>query len=382
MAGGNDIRDNLKVPMALRVLYINCGDDQLAGSEVSLLGMLDMLRPAGDAWVYCNSPVLADAARARGAEAEVIPMAVLSPWGRLGRDLHEYRRAVAALRSVIRRVRPDLIHANMLWANQLAVAAAVGTGTPVLCHVRAEVIRSGVELSLCRFAFGVLAASKYVAQAVERSIGTGRVDVFYDPVECDDPVEIPRTIEADPAVVVVSRLSKEKGVDRALELLAWLIRQGYRNGMVLIGDGAEMPNLRQQCLRLNLTDRVQFRGYQARPFAELPVSSVLLVPSRREGFGRVVIEAALRGIPALVCRTGGLPETVASGEAGYILDDLESEESRRRALGILRNTRSLRAMSEKAAAFARKEFGAADRAQQLLSIYHQYSRTAGGHGDR
>ena len=52
----------LKVLMALRVLYLNCGDDMLAGSEQSLLGMLDMIQGRCQAWVCCNSPTLARAA--------------------------------------------------------------------------------------------------------------------------------------------------------------------------------------------------------------------------------------------------------------------------------------------------------------------------------
>jgi glycosyltransferase involved in cell wall biosynthesis len=361
-------------PSQLRVLYVSYGGGFLGGSEQSLLGLVDMVQGAGcRAWVCCNSHVLAEAVAEHGAEAIVMPVTALSPWGRFGHDLQEFRRAVAALRGVIRRVRPHVIHANTIWPTQMAVVAAMGR-TPVICHVRGEVIRLGIELSLCRFASGVLAVSQHVADDLVRRLGQRRVETFYNPIECDDSADSPRTFAGDPAVVVVSRLSPEKGIDRALDVYDWLLRQGYTGELILIGDGSEMSSLRQQCERLGLNGRVQFRGFQDRPFAELPASSVLLVPSRREGFGRVVIEAALRGVPAIVCRTGGLPETVSFGQTGYIVDELESEDSRRRVLAILRDGAQLQTTSEKAIAFARSGFRLVDKTRQLLSVYNRVAK--------
>ncbi|HVC47840.1 MAG TPA: glycosyltransferase family 4 protein [Terracidiphilus sp.] len=48
-------------------------------------------------------------------------------------------------------------------------------------------------------------------------------------------------------------------------------------------------------------------------------SDLFLLPSRAEAFGVVVAEAAAFGLPALVCRTGGLTETVRNGETGFLL---------------------------------------------------------------
>jgi hypothetical protein len=48
-------------------------------------------------------------------------------------------------------------------------------------------------------------------------------------------------------------------------------------------------------------------------------SDLFVLPSRAEAFGVVVAEAAAFGLPALVCRTGGLTETVREGETGFLL---------------------------------------------------------------
>ena len=53
---------------------------------------------------------------------------------------------------------------------------------------------------------------------------------------------------------------------------------------------------------------------------ELDESTVLVLPSRSEGMGRVVVEAQLRGRAVVASRVGGLPDLVAAGENGLLVE--------------------------------------------------------------
>lgn len=48
---------------------------------------------------------------------------------------------------------------------------------------------------------------------------------------------------------------------------------------------------------------------------------VILVPSRKEGFGLVVLEANSLGIPAIGYDVGGLRDSIIEGENGFLMDD-------------------------------------------------------------
>jgi glycosyltransferase involved in cell wall biosynthesis len=49
-------------------------------------------------------------------------------------------------------------------------------------------------------------------------------------------------------------------------------------------------------------------------------STLLTLPSRSEGFGRVVVEAFCRGRPVVAARVGGIPDLVRDGENGLLVD--------------------------------------------------------------
>jgi mannosyltransferase len=91
-------------------------------------------------------------------------------------------------------------------------------------------------------------------------------------------------------------------------------------------------------------------------------NSILVAPSRGEGFGLVALEAAERGRAAIVSDVGGLPEIVADGETGSVVGagdvealaeaivQLASDPDRTRAYGSAARRRALELFSSDAAA--------------------------------
>lgn len=95
----------------------------------------------------------------------------------------------------------------------------------------------------------------------------------------------------------------------------------------------------------------------------------LLVPSRFEGLGRVVVEAAYVAVPSIATGVGGLPETMVDGKTGLLVGDFESEPERARILEILRDRGHLRQMGIAAREFCMARFSPAVAADKTLSVY-------------
>ena len=157
------------------------------------------------------------------------------------------------------------------------------------------------------------------------------------------PIDLDRFRSADdhgsggpPTVIAVGRMVRQKGFDTLLQ--AWALctaDDGVDHGvgpdarLVLVGDGPQQTALRRQCRQLGLASSVHFVGRVSRDLIPelLQQADVFALPVRTrfaglnpEGLGLGFLEAAATGLPVIVGRSGGAPETVIDGRTGYVVE--------------------------------------------------------------
>lgn len=116
-------------------------------------------------------------------------------------------------------------------------------------------------------------------------------------------------------------LTKRKGLDQLVSVLPDL----PRCKLVIVGDGKEKQNLEQLCVKKKVADRVLFLGYQTEAYRYLPYYDLFAIPSRSEGFGLTVLEAALYHKPLLCSDIPIFRELLPGDEAAFFkLEDLQS----------------------------------------------------------
>jgi glycogen(starch) synthase len=103
--------------------------------------------------------------------------------------------------------------------------------------------------------------------------------------------------------------------------------------LVVAGDGPEREKLERQASALGLIDSVEFAGRVAPETAAhlIDASTLVVIPSRLEGFGLVALEAAWMARPVVATRVGGLLEVVVHEQTGLLV---ENENSHALAEGI------------------------------------------------
>lgn len=115
---------------------------------------------------------------------------------------------------------------------------------------------------------------------------------------------------------VVSRLRREKGVDVLLDALP-LLADIPELHVVVVGDGAEMESLRRRARGSPVP--VHFLGHREDAGEWIAASDLIAIPSRRESFGRVTVEAMAAGRPLVASGVGGLVDAVADGVTGTLV---------------------------------------------------------------
>ncbi len=158
---------------------------------------------------------------------------------------------------------------------------------------------------------------------------------------------------AAPRVVVLSRLVPHKRIEDALEAVAEIRCRMPGVHLDVVGDGWWRPKLVEHVQRLGISDAVTFHGHvdDVTKHHVLQSSWVQLLPSRKEGWGLAVVEAAQHRVPTIGYRSsGGLSDSVVDGVTGILvdshaelvdrLDELLSDPVLRDQLGAKAQTRS------------------------------------------
>ena len=145
--------------------------------------------------------------------------------------------------------------------------------------------------------------------------------------------------DTETVFLFMGRLNSEKGV---VDLAAAFSHLKNTHTRLLIV-GPDEQNMRSDMERLTkgCAGRVHFVDFSARPQEYMAAADVLCLPSYREGFGNVVIEAASVGIPAIGSRIYGIIDSIEENYSGLLFEphDVSELES---CMSILANDATMR----------------------------------------
>jgi glycosyltransferase involved in cell wall biosynthesis len=197
---------------------------------------------------------------------------------------------------------------------------------------------------LLRTADRVITATEFGRRALlERGyLGAGSsITIIPNGVSADwfqTPQPTPRDDEI--TLLFVGRLDPQKGLD---VLLRAFERLSQRCVLRVVGTGPHEPEYRRLAEELGLDSRVIFLGHCSPEEIrrQLKAAYTLVLPSRAELFGIVLIEAMAMGVPVVASRVGGLPEVVAHEKTG-LLAPPEDDQALARALHRILEERGLR----------------------------------------
>lgn len=125
-------------------------------------------------------------------------------------------------------------------------------------------------------------------------------------------------VDEDVLLLFVGRLNKEKGLLDLAAAFSEVARTRPDAHLLLVGadEGEILPQIHKICG--SALARIHSVDHTASPEGYMAASDVLCLPSYREGFGTVVIEAAAVGIPVVASKIYGITDAVVDGETGLL----------------------------------------------------------------
>lgn len=329
--------------------------------------------------------------RRLGLDATLYPVAIVRPIS-LWQDL----TALRALVRLFRTERFDVVHSVSPKAGLLAMFAARLAGVRHRVHTftgQIWVTRRGWQRWMFKKADSLLAALTtriLVDSPSQRDflviegvfdadkaevIGKGSIcgvdsERFHPDSEARrklrDTLGIP---QSDPVLLFLGRLNRDKGVLDLAAAFAVLARHFPTVRLLLVGPDEDGLAGRIAQASGAAAGHVQRIDYTAQPERYMAAADIFCLPSYREGFGQVLVEAAAAGLPAVASRIYGITDAVVEGETGLLHPPGDVAAIQAALSQLVADAPRRAAMGERARRRALAEFSQAKSTQGLMAFY-------------
>ncbi|MEG0451236.1 MAG: N-acetyl-alpha-D-glucosaminyl L-malate synthase BshA, partial [Lysinibacillus sp.] len=141
--------------------------------------------------------------------------------------------------------------------------------------------------------------------------------------------------------------------------------------LLLVGDGPEKHRVMEQVKDSAYREDILFLGKQE-SLAELyAISDLKLLLSKQESFGLVILEAMACGVPCIGTAVGGIPEVIAHGVDGYLVELGDTDAVAHHAVELLRDEQKLQNFREAAMRSVEEKFHSSKIVEQYENLYEK-----------
>jgi glycosyltransferase involved in cell wall biosynthesis len=349
------------------------------------------IRASADKWAITIITHPDGAELLNDIDAEFIPLSVerkVSPW----RDLCALIRLVI----LFRRKRFDLVHSIMPKTGLLTMLAGWLACIPVRIHTftgqvwatkqgwkrgvlklfdRLTVLFSTHILTDSPSQRDFLVSEGVLPQGKGQIIGQGSicgVDVrrFYSDTQVRTAMREELGIGPEQTVILfLGRLNRDKGMRDLAAAFTEIVSQSNAVVLMLVGAEEDVPFscIQEICgIYRELLRRIGFTPYPERYMA---AADIFCLPSYREGFGQVIIEAAACGVPAVASRIYGITDAVEDGKTGLLFPAGDVVALTQTLLMLIEDRELRQRMGEAAKTRALTLFSSEKITKEMLSLY-------------
>ncbi|MBS3764088.1 MAG: glycosyltransferase family 4 protein [Planctomycetes bacterium] len=377
--------------MEKRILYVSAGG-RISGAERSLLELVSGLN--GQEYVLNAAAPQVGVLSAQLAEAGVKvhrglqfrPQKSWSPVA-MASLASQWARAVKRVVRIAEECGAQMIHSNNTAAQCIGGPASAFAHIPCLWHVRDfqsagpldRVLKGTSEIAVCashalKHYLDEIAGGQIKKKVIHNAIDSDSFTRDANPGAFREEMKLSANT---PVMLMVGQLVPWKRHDTFIETLAVISEvypqiHGAIAGEDLFGEHSWYERrLQTLARRLHVESQMHFLGYRNDVATLMADADVLVVPSEKEPFGRVALEAMATETPVVATRAGGLTEIVEDEETGWLVPVGDIERTANAIKKVLDDPDLAAQMGQKGRQRVIEHFNREKHVRQIAEIYEQ-----------
>jgi N-acetyl-alpha-D-glucosaminyl L-malate synthase BshA len=250
-------------------------------------------------------------------------------------------------------------------------------GTDITVLAQEESLSDLIRLAINK-SDAVTAVSNDLIQETRKLLSIDRdIDLTYNFV--DKREYYPRACSqlraeyANPDEKILMHISNFRPVKRVMDVIDVFARVNREipSKLLFVGEGPDLPKAHCRMKELGLEDRVFFLGKQDVVAHVISLADLLLLPSEKESFGLVALEAMACGVPTIASNAGGIPELISHGQTGFLSDVGDTASMALHAMQLLKHKELYKQFSAACLDRSRNEFCNDRIAGEYEQIYYR-----------
>jgi len=173
-----------------------------------------------------------------------------------------------------------------------------------------------------------------------------------------------------PVIGTIGRMVTEKGHVYLVEALNYLRAEWKDLRCLFIGGGPLLPELKKISISLGISDMCIFAGIREDVEFIYPVLDLFVLPSLREPFGLVLLEAMASGVPVIATASGGPLDFIKSDVNGILVPAKDAKAMASKISCLLSNRDKAKALAFEGRKTVERHFSAFSTVSKISEIYH------------
>ncbi len=248
------------------------------------------------------------------------------PFDRIG-----YTSRIPKLKKLLAEIEADVVHTHLFSADLWGRLAAKSLGIPVVTtehniNAGESWLWGRIKRAMKKYSRVYTAPSEAVREYMKTAYGIAveNTRVIMHGIELEHFIKIKPAVFAPPyKLLMIGRIVEQKGHSIALEALQKIT--DIPCTLTIVGEGEKKESLMRYAEELGVSDRVIWKPVTENVAVEYAATDIVLVPSRWEGLGIVVLEALASERLVIGSQVGGIPEIITDRENGRLIPVENSE---------------------------------------------------------
>lgn len=251
-----------------------------------------------------------------------------SNYGKYGlNSFFAFKKIDRIFKKIVKDFKPDLIHANMIgFDGKIGVLLKEKYNIPLFITTHGSDTTLEIEkgkgnyiANICEKADGVVAVSSKLKNQLLLQDKNLKIKVIHNGFNCDYVKPLDKIKHS---IVSVGNLKKQKNFDVTFKAFK-IVKEKYPDAtLTIIGDGSEKENLINLAKQLNILGSINFTGslHNKNVLRQMAISDVFVLPSTKEGFGIVYIEAMASGCFTIGTKGEGIADVIKNEFNGILIN--------------------------------------------------------------